>query len=120
MIHIKCIQPAFFDVDDTLLLWGRGIEGRRVTVKYNDLVSESAVAHEAHITKLKQHKARGHTVVVWSAGGSEWARQAVELLGLEDYVDLVIEKPMWLYDDLQPSQFMPRADWLGTDNGSEN
>jgi phosphoserine phosphatase len=62
-----------------------------------------------HIEDIKRHKARGHLVCVWSAGGSEWAEAAVKALKLEKYVDLVIAKPTWVIDDLEPNQFLKRV-----------
>jgi phosphoserine phosphatase len=58
---------------------------------------------------MKSHKFRGHTVIVWSAGGVEWAKTVVTALGLENYVDLVVAKPKWYYDDLQSHEFLPAS-----------
>jgi hypothetical protein len=56
---------------------------------------------------MKKHKARGHKIVVWSAGGWEWAKSVVETLELTEIVDLVMSKPAWFYDDIPSSSFMP-------------
>lgn len=51
-------------------------------------------------------------MVVWSAGGWDWAEAVVKTLKLENFVDLVISKPTWTYDDLQPSEFIPKPQWM--------
>lgn len=130
MIVIPCTQPTFFDVDDTLVMWNstpeeletRGVDftcpGSLVTI---DEDGEQGFApewktrllpHRKHIEQLKKHKLRGHTVVVWSAGGYDWAAAVVKALGLETFVDLVISKPTWAYDDLQPNEFIPKPQWM--------
>jgi phosphoserine phosphatase len=100
MITIKSTKIVYFDVDSTLVtaqsdlahleekLW---IEkrGRRFYI------------HNKHGEILQDFKARGHTVVVWSAGGAEWAETVVKLLGLTESVDLCIDKPDWYFDDLK-------------------
>jgi hypothetical protein len=68
--------------------------------------------HRLHIEQLRKHKMRGHTVIVWSAGGYDWAAAVVKTLGLENIVDLVISKPIWVYDDLPPNEFMPKSKWM--------
>ena len=100
-------RVAFFDVDDTLILWAEDSQtgshmltdamGGRVWVTPNLPV----------IQELKRHKARGHAVVVWSQGGYEWAKKAVDLLYLNSYVDVVACKPTWYWDDL------PAQEWMG-------
>ena len=65
-----------------------------------------------HIQQLKNHKARGHVVVVWSQGGADWARKVVEELGLVEYVDVTIAKPMWYYDDIDSTLFMGKRTYL--------
>lgn len=112
MIYVNCNQPLYVDVDDTCLKWEyeTNPSENRVKVECDGFVQYLTPMKE-NIRQLKAHKARGHTVVVWSAGGSSWALAAVKALELESFVDLVTEKPMWLLDDLQPVDFMPKARW---------
>ena len=58
---------------------------------------------------MRQFKARGHYVVVWSQGGYQWARAVCETLGITDLVDEVKTKPKWIIDDLPPSVWMTRS-----------
>lgn len=129
MIVISGNNIVFCDVDDTLVKWAptqeeletRGIDitcpKSMVLNDDNEVVDSGSwtqmlVPHRVHIEQLKRHKLRGHTVVVWSAGGFDWAEAVVRALKLEDIVDLVISKPTWIYDDIQPSEFMPKPYWL--------
>lgn len=128
MIVIPSTCSVFCDVDDTLVLWNptqeqldkEGIDfecpGSFVMVD-DELVPsppwiKRLVPHKVHIEQLKKHKMRGHLIVVWSAGGWDWAEAVVKTLGLEHIVDLVVSKPTWTYDDLQASEFMPKSKWM--------
>lgn len=128
MFVMKCNQTVFCDVDDTLVMWNTTPEqlaeyGVEVTCPISTYYDEDGeqktiegwkqmlLPHRYHIEQLKKHKMRGHTIVVWSAGGWDWAEAAVRALKLEQYVDLVLSKPTWTYDDLQPSEFIPKPQW---------
>jgi len=93
-----------FDVDDTLVfsdsLGGAWI-GQTVIIG-----GRNWRVHWKHVQLLLDFKARGHTVVVWSQGGSKWAREVVQALNLEDSVDLIMPKPFWYVDDKLVSQWM--------------
>ncbi len=107
-------QNIFFDCDDTLVLrndseWNP--EGResskRVRFKdpYDDQVYYLA-PHPKHIQILKEHHARGFTVIVWSAAGHAWAKSVIETLGLEKYVDFYMTKSCKFVDDLPASEVL--------------
>jgi hydroxymethylpyrimidine pyrophosphatase-like HAD family hydrolase len=85
-------ETVYFDVDDTLVIW----EGQQYR------------PHLKHINALKQHALRGHFVVVWSAGGFDWAHRIVNELNLINYVDAVMSKPKWIYDDMDPNNWTTR------------
>lgn len=113
MIKLDCNQPVYFDLDDTLVYWGHSSEPFDGSVKIEALGHTHYVkTHSVHIAQLKAHKVRGHTIIVWSKGGAEWAYAAIVALGLCDYVDLVIEKPQWLYDDAEYNDFLPKRYFL--------
>lgn len=99
-------QVVCFDVDDTLVMWGFTPSESSVTFN-NYGFPQNLEPHKVHIEALKAHKAKGDFVIVWSAGGYAWAQEVVDTLQLNDYVDLVIAKPRWYYDDL------PSSEWLG-------
>ncbi len=96
----------FCDVDDTLVMWGMRDHPEAKEFE-NCGFKELLVPHAKHIELLKQAKFRGHVVIVWSAGGADWAEEVVKKLGLESYVDVIVSKPDWFIDDLRAGEFMP-------------
>jgi hydroxymethylpyrimidine pyrophosphatase-like HAD family hydrolase len=83
---IKSHRIVYFDVDDTLVIWDwKSIDpegkGLLQIADPNSSHMELVLPHERHIALLKQFKARGHTVVVWSQGGWDWASSVVKSLG---------------------------------------
>ena len=127
MIVIPGNTIVYFDVDDTLVMWdppkdkleAEGIDvicpAGLICVDGNleqaPGFKAKLLPHKKHIEKLKKHKMRGHTVVVWSAGGYDWAEAAIKVLQLEKYVDVVISKPKWAYDDMPPERILPTIQW---------
>jgi predicted phosphatase len=66
-----------------------------------------------NIDLMIHHKrVRGYFIMVWSANGVVWAERVVKLLGLEQYVDLVITKPLEYIDDKPVEQWMTNRIWL--------
>ena len=89
------------DVDDTLIMWRipEGYNGPLVETNL-DGFKDKGIPNEHAIYHLKKMKARGYAVVVWSAGGSEWADAVVTALGLRDYVDVTMPKIDFHLDDV--------------------
>lgn len=111
-IYLDDRPSAYFDCDDTLLMW-KPVEGQpavRIVGPTGKVFYSTP--HQSHIDQLVEHSRRGHRIVCWSAGGAEWCKAVVEALGLTPYVDLVCAKPTWIYDD------KPASDWLGDDKRS--
>lgn len=112
---IKSDNLIYFDVDETLIFWkhlipayGEGIfadSDHPETIEIPDPYMRKAgaiikaVPHQRNIDLLKRNKGQGRTVVVWSAGGYAWAEAVVKTLRLEEYVDLIISKPITYVDD---------------------
>ena len=128
MIKIPGDRTVFCDVDDTLLMWNpskEDLEARGISVhcpgslctdedgviSKTEGFTERLLPHRKHVEQLIKHKMRGHTIVVWSAGGVDWAEAAVKALFLTNIVDVVMSKPAWAYDDLQPNEFI-KVQWL--------
>jgi len=86
-------RTAFFDVDGTLL-------------DHKDIPNESVVQ------QLIERKKAGYAIIVWSAGGPDWAERAVKLLHLEVYVDYILDKPTVCFDDIPPNTW---ANWWDVD-----
>lgn len=115
MIALDCNQPTFFDVDDTLIMWSPTQDqiDKYGIVTVNDYGEEEIfVPHIPHVEQLKKHAVRGHTIIVWSKGGSKWAEKAVKILNLQNYVAITMAKPEWFYDDKQPEEFMGKPQFL--------
>lgn len=109
-----------FDVDETLVLW-RDASPDDDTVSVpcphsdgNPLVV--LVKHRPHIKLLKNHAARGTAIIVWSAGGYEWARAVVLALGLEDCVHFIMSKPRAYVDDLPAAEILGERIYLKPDS----
>jgi FMN phosphatase YigB (HAD superfamily) len=114
---IKSHKVVYFDVDDTLILWDWRLYGDDIShlVAITDPesgVSEYGLPHHRHIDLMRKFKARGHTVVVWSQGGWDWAQRAVIALGIEQLVDVCMSKPDWYVDDLHAHAYMERPIFL--------
>lgn len=128
MIVVPTHNAVFFDIDDTLVLWNPSEEKAKKygieiecpgglfpvdgELKPSPSWKAVIVPHKKHIDQLIKHKMRGHPVVVWSAGGWDWAEAAVKALGIEQYVDLVISKPRWAYDDLPADRILPEISFI--------
>lgn len=104
-------QVVTIDVDDTLVMWSdKYAQPHEGAVEFKDPYDGSTnylVPHEKHISLLKKYRGRGFTVVVWSAGGVQWAESVVKTLELEQYIDIVLTKPSRYVDDL------PVQEWFG-------
>lgn len=124
MQRLKSNQPTYYDVDDTLIMWSPSKEdldryGIDFDHTYEDGVRRTGkiLPHRVHIRQLIRHAMRGHTIIVWSAGGEPWAAAAVKALGLEQYVDYTIQKPIWAYDDKQPGEFFQTKFYKDDEDG---
>lgn len=98
---------VIFDVDDTLVLWGKpiGEETRRFIDPHTKKV-EYLKPHDEHIQILKQQKGRGYHVTVWSAAGWAWAKTVIDTLGIQDYVDEIRSKPVKVFDDVSADKIL--------------
>lgn len=98
-------QPTMaFDVDETLVKWGDDATapapGKVRFIMPGNNKSVYLTPHTYHLFLLKTYKHRGFKVIVWSAAGGSWAQEVVKTLGLEPYVDLVMNKLTGFFDDL--------------------
>lgn len=107
---------VFFDIDDTLVSWDSynydTTADQKTLVEFicpNSGKSFWLEAINENINAMKVHKLRGHTVVLWSAGGAEWAKEVSSKLEVAVYVDAYMSKPSWFYDDIPSSSFMPES-----------
>lgn len=120
MIILKNENCIFFDCDSTLVMWpgDKGFDEAKVKVLVETpdiaILQNSGISsvwelapHKEHIDYLKKSKKfNKNTIVVWSAGGWDWALNVVKALELEEYVDAVMAKPVKYVDDLPCKEFM--------------
>lgn len=111
MLVIKNENSIFFDCDDTLVMWDNKYKNEDESNALPFLCYEMTymlVPHWEQIKFLKECKAEGRSVIVWSAGGWEWSQEVVRVLKLENYVDAIMSKPCNYVDDLHCTE------WMGT------
>ena len=105
MYKVPCGPTAYFDCDDTLIMWdipeGMSLnDDKLVTVSCRDY-SDRLLPNKYNIELLVKMAKRGHGIVVWSAGGADWAEAVVKALGIEEYVNVVTGKPNYYIDDIK-------------------
>ncbi len=90
------------DVDDTLVIWDyqNYPTSDQITIADPYTGEDKIYAiHRPHVKLLKQYKARGFKVAVWSKGGLLHSESVVKALGLEETVDFIMAKPEKTVDD---------------------
>ena len=114
MLVLNTDNAIFFDVDDTLVMWGESdLYKRQLVVKDPYfIIEETLYINEAHVKLLKRCKFRGKFIVVWSHGGYKWAESVVKALELEEYVDLILTKMEDYVDDLNIEQWTVKNIYL--------
>lgn len=89
------------DIDDTLVMWyiPSDYKGPLLKITTNGYTEECIVNRPA-VEHLKKMKRRAFSVIVWSAGGSDWAEAVVRALRIEEYVDIIMPKIDHHLDDI--------------------
>jgi predicted phosphatase len=115
---IKNELIVYVDCDKTLVMWNKPKKKDKVVAITDpyDGTQRHLVVHQGHVKVLKDRKARGSTICVWSAAGYRWAEKVVRALGLEAYVDYVQSKPIAFVDDLQAHEILGERIYLGEDS----
>lgn len=103
---IKSTRLVCFDVDETLALTERPYGFVSNCIEDVE-TGQTFWSHDRHIKLLKQFKARGFTILVWSQGGAAWAKLVLKAYKIDKHVDFVMDKPTWVVDDL------PVSAWIG-------
>lgn len=118
MLVNKNEQVIFVDCDDTLVMWKKAKKGEKViafTDPY-DATQHYVVPHIPHIKILKDRKARGATIIVWSQSGWAWAEAIVKALDIGQSVDMVMSKPVAYIDDKPVEEWMAERIYLGSES----
>lgn len=109
VIEKENIRP--FDVDHCLVKEVDGVLTTS-TLLQTDIVDPltglyiKVRVNQAMVRLLKEEHHRGGYIIVWSRSGYEWARNVITALRLEQYVHLVMSKPVVYFDDT------PIENWL--------
>lgn len=112
MKTINSEQTVFYDVDDTLVMWGQEDYDIEINDAYSPGNKLCLKKHKKHIKLLIDHHARGFTNIVWSAGGFAHAEAVVKALQLEPYVHLIMSKPIKFFDDLPAQEVLVNRIYL--------
>lgn len=104
MVKFENDKSLFVDCDDTLVLydddeWEGHKEYDSTILIDNNGYMQRVLPHYRHIQMIKRFKFLGYKVVVWSLTGAWWAEKVVKTLGIENYVDMVMSKPLFHCDD---------------------
>lgn len=129
--RIRGEKTYFSDVDQTLILMDEfvdgipdGIDPATLVKVHNNKNKPDAwvwgMAHKRHIDLLRAMAARGFAIVVWSAGGEDWADYVVGLLGLDGLIDATMGKPDWYADDQNPDRYMKGRVYLHPTNPTKD
>lgn len=120
MIVVENNHSAFFDCDDTLVMWLWDQD--MINANKDEMVWVGTDKHKTwvlpnkkHIELLKRYKAKGKIIFVWTQSGYAWGEAVVKALGLEEYVDFVLTKPEKYVDDLDANEWMEHV-YLGQKN----
>lgn len=114
-------NTVFFDVDETLIQHCAYTDDCEVEVE--DPIADRIITvnkHYQHIRLLKEEKARGRYIVVWSAGGYQWAENVIKALDLSIYVDLVMTKPLAYVDDKPITEWLSRRIYISPETRYKN
>ena len=106
MFTLENDKVVCFDVDSTLVFFKEPDPEKHPNSRYLFVNGLKIWVNNRVENKIVQHYQRGWCVVVWSQSGNWWAKQVIEKLGLEEYVTMVLTKPLRYYDDYSSE------DWL--------
>ena len=104
----------FFDIDDTLVRWR--VDNTKPIIQFKCRDKE-VIGNpiKSNIQELIVQSLKGASIVVWSRSGSDWGKAVVEGLDIEKYVDVITTKPTQIYDDKEPSEWLPKRRDYDTD-----
>lgn len=98
-------RVAYVDVDETLISW-TSVENALPLVLSSPKGFFTVYPMLKNIELMRELRAVGWEIVVWSQGGADHAERVVQLLGIEHLVDVIISKPSIYVDDLPFEQQM--------------
>lgn len=109
------MKTVYFDTDNTIVYAASEFPELshlpKVSIGTRDFYVNTNITE-----KIKDFYGRGHKVIVWSAGGEDWAEQVVIHAGLINYVYETFTKPDWVFDDKDTESWMPEAEHVEPPN----
>lgn len=110
MYKLPSGPSAYCDIDSTLIEWD---VPKNATSSDIVTVNCRGIEHDFYVNKhnlefIIKLAARGHVVICWSAGGSDWCEAVIKALGVEKYIWAVMSKPTYYIDDIKDSN-----EWIG-------
>jgi predicted phosphatase len=110
---------TMWDIDDTLVMHEKPINlNDEVIIKdpIGMIGTEIRLRKNLPMIRLmKEEKARGSTIIVWSRGGYQWAENVIKALKLEGYVTLILSKPLAYFDDKPVEEWLKYRVYLSPD-----
>lgn len=101
---------VYVDIDSTIIEWTpveEGVVYDRVVAVTTRGVTDNFAVNIHNVEYIRKLAVRGHVVIFWSAGGSDWAAAAAKALDMEKYVFACLSKPTYFVDDIaDPKEFM--------------
>jgi predicted phosphatase len=119
MVIIKNENVDPFDVDGCLVIHqAASLIPESEKIEVYDAVTKNLVIvriNRPMVRLLRESASRGSFVIVWSRGGYQWAADVVKALGLQDYVNLVMSKPLAYFDDMPVEKWLPHRVFIEPD-----
>jgi len=115
MMTVKNENIRPFDVDGCLIVEAK--DSRQIA-HILDPVTKRFIkvgVNRAMVRLLKEEKKRGSYTIVWSRSGYEWANNVIQCLYLDDYVDLIMSKPIVYFDDTPVKKWLKDRVFIGPD-----
>lgn len=117
---LKSERTIYVDVDDTLVMHSFNYHKHEFEmVAIDDPVHPGSYIQLRKnlnmIRLVREESQRGSTIIVWSRGGWQWANNVVEALELEEYVYMVMSKPLTYLDDSPVENWLKDRVYIGPD-----
>lgn len=113
-------QVVVCDVDDTLIMYDLSKHPgatTQVIVNPYSKMGIDIVPNKKNINTLIKFKKLGYFVIVWSRTGKLWAEEVVRELGLSEFVDQTLCKPLFYIDDKDAETWIGDRVWRAQEEG---
>ena len=98
---------VWFDWDETLCAWKSpekiNPESHIQVLVFTGISHYNFILYKKVVDQLIRHKERGHFVVIHTQTNVDTVENIVKAVGLDKYIDVIINKPSWIYDDSPPN-----------------